>query len=58
MEGIMKQTMEIRAVRVPVKPDYMPLARHLVDKNIAFYEDPENVKAYEKWKKEREEKQG
>ena len=52
----MKQTMQIRAVTVQGERDYMPLARHLMDRIIAFYEDPENVKAFEVWKKEREEK--
>ena len=51
----MQQQIEIRAVRVQGTPDYMPLARHLMDRIIAFYEDPENVRAYEEWKKEREE---
>ena len=52
----MEQTLQIRAVKVQGERDYMPLARHLVDRMIAFYEDPENVKAFEAWKKEREEK--
>lgn len=50
----MKQTLQIRAVTVHGERDYMPLARHLMDRIIAFYEDPENVKAFEEWKKQRE----
>lgn len=48
--------LQVQAVRVPGTPDYMPLARHLLDRIIAFYEDPRNVKAFEEWKKAREEK--
>ena len=50
----MEKVMQVKAVRVKGKPDYMPLARHLLDRIIAFYEDPENVRAFEEWKKERE----
>lgn len=47
------QDMRIEAYRVPEKPDYGPLARHLLDRAIAFFADPENVAAYEKWRKEK-----
>lgn len=46
--------LRIEAYQVPEKPDYRPLARHLIPRIIAFFDDPENVKAYEEWKKERE----
>ena len=52
----MEKVLQVKAVRVKGTPDYMPLARHLADRIIAFYEDPENVRAFEEWKKEREER--
>lgn len=45
--------LRIEAYQVPEKPDYRPLARHLINRIIEFYEDPENVKACEEWRKER-----
>ena len=49
-----QQELRIEAYRVPVKPDYKPLARHLLEKMIKWYEDPEHMREYEEWKKERE----
>ncbi len=48
------EEMRIEVVVVDQKPDYMPLARHLMRKALAFYEDPENEKAFHEWKKARE----
>ena len=47
--------MRIEAYRTGEQPDYMPLARHLLDKIIAFYKDPENEQAFQAWKARREE---
>ena len=47
--------MQIEVVYTGQKPDYMPLARHLLDRIIEFYQDPENEKAFQEWKKKREE---
>lgn len=46
--------MKIEAVYTGQKPDYMPLARHLLDRIIAFYKDPENERAFQEWKAKRE----
>jgi len=51
----MKQEFRVEVRRVHCDHmDYGPLARHLLDRIIEFYEDPENVKAYEEWKKKRD----
>lgn len=52
----MKNTLQVKAIQVQGERDYLPLARHLADRMIAFYEDPENMKAFEEWKKQREER--
>ena len=46
----MEQTMrvEVEYVREPI--DYMPLARHLLDKMIECFKDPENEKRFQEWK--------
>ena len=36
--------------------DFRPLARHIVEMALAFYEDPKNCKEYEEWEKERVER--
>ena len=48
------QGLPIVAVMTKTKPDLRPLARHLMDRCMKFYEDPENEKAFLEWKKERE----
>lgn len=52
-----QQDMRIEVVYVKQNPDYGPLARHLLEKAIAFYQDPENEKAFQKWLAERKAKQ-
>jgi len=47
----MEAAFRIEAYRVHQKPDYGPIARHLLDKIITFYQDPENEKAYQEWLK-------
>ena len=39
----------IEAVQVAEKPDYMPLARHMMTRAFEFYEDPENEKRFQEW---------
>jgi len=48
--------MQIEIVYTGEKPDYMPLARHLLDRIIEWYADPEHEKEFQEWKKERERK--
>ena len=38
--------------------DPRPLAEHLLSKALKFYEDPENEKAFQEWKKKRDEEAG
>lgn len=47
---------EALAIQVEIcdtQPDYMPLARGLVDPIRAFFEDPENEAAFQAWMAER-----
>ena len=46
--------MQIEVVYTGQQPDYGPLARHLLDRIITFYEDPENEKAFQAWKAKRD----
>lgn len=46
--------MKIEAVYTGQKPDYMPLARHLLDRIIEFYQNPDNERAFQEWKKARD----
>ena len=46
--------MEIEVIYTGQQPDYGPLARHLLDRIIKFYEDPENEKAFRAWKEKRD----
>jgi len=48
--------MQIEVVYTNQKPDYMPLARHLLDRIIEWYADPEHEREFQEWKKERERK--
>ena len=55
--------MRIEAYQVPEKPDYGPLARHLLSKGLIekiceYFEDPENQKKYEEWLKEYKARKG
>ena len=46
--------MLIDARRSEKHGDVRPLAEHLMERAFAFYEDPENEKAYQEWKRERD----
>ena len=46
--------MAIEVVYSGEKPDYMPLARHLLDRIAEFYADPENERGFQEWKKQRD----
>ena len=48
------EPVRIEVYKVNQKPDYMPLARHLLDKIIEFYKDPENERKFQEWKKQRD----
>ena len=51
----MKQTiMRVEGYRSGEKPDLMILARHLLPRIREFYQDPENIRKAEEWKKARE----
>ena len=54
----MEQTMRVEVVYVNEKPDYMPLARHLLDRIIEFYKDPENERRFQEWKAARGQQDG
>ena len=43
----------ISATRVKTKPKYDAAAAELLEKCRAFYQDPENEQAFQKWKEER-----
>ena len=44
-----------KRIRAEKRPDYMPLARALLPKIRESAEDPEFMRAFENWKKRREE---
>lgn len=48
--------MEIQAVRCREKPKAKATARELLERCRAFYEDPENERAFLEWKAEQERK--
>lgn len=50
--------MNIEIEMVNVKPDYRPLGRTLLEAVRKFYEDPENEKAFQEWKRKREAEKG
>ena len=50
------QQMRIEGIMMNTHGDPRPLARNLAEKCKAFYEDPENERAYQEWKQKREEK--
>ena len=51
------QQMRIEGIMMNTHGDPRPLARNLAEKCKAFYEDPENERAYQEWKKQREAKE-
>ena len=44
--------MTVTVEKAAVKPDYKPLARVLLEEFRAFFDNPENEKLYEEWKKQ------
>ena len=46
--------MTVTAVRVKEKPKYGIHAAELLERCRAFYQDPENEKAYQEWKQKKE----
>ena len=46
--------MNIEVVYTGEKPDYMPLARHLLERIGEWFRDPEHEEEYQRWKAERE----
>ena len=48
--------MRVEAYRTRETPDYMQMARHLLPKIREFYQNPENEKAFQEWKRARDEK--
>ena len=55
-DGRNMKEMTISAVRCREKPKYSTSAKQLLEKARAFYQDPENEKAFLDWMKERGEK--
>lgn len=53
----MEQTMRVEVVPVKKNPDLMPLARHLYDKILQAWNDPDIRKDFEEWKKRKEAKE-
>ena len=47
----------IEAQRSDRRGDVRPLAEHLMEKAFAFYADPENEKAFQEWKREKDERE-
>ena len=50
------EQMRIEAYMLPEEGNIVPLAEHLLQRAIAFFEDPENEREYLEWKKARDEK--
>ena len=46
--------MQIEVVYTNQQPDYKPLARHLLDRIIEWYADPENEREFQEWKARRD----
>lgn len=51
----MEQAMRVEAYRTREKPDYMIMARYLLPKIREAYQNPEYEKAFQEWKRKREE---
>ena len=47
-----QMTVEVEYIRE--EPDFKPLARYLLDQAFDFFKDPENERAFQEWKRERE----
>ena len=48
-----KTETRISAERAATKPKYAATARELLDRCRAFYEDPENERAFREWKEQK-----
>ena len=48
------EQMRIEAYMLPEEGNIVPLAEHLLQRAIAFFEDPENEREFQEWKKARE----
>ena len=55
-EAAAVQEMRIEGYMMNTHGDPRPLARNLAEKCKLFYEDEANERAYQEWKKKREEK--
>jgi len=52
------EQMWIEACMLPEEGNIVPLAEHLLQRAIAFFEDPENEREFQEWKKAREARKG
>jgi len=50
------EELQIYAAEAKTKPDYTLTAPALLDRCRAFYQDPENERAYQEWKAKRDAK--
>lgn len=50
------ETMKTQVIPVRKNPDLMPLARHLYDKILEAWNDPDIRKDFEEWKKRQADK--
>ena len=50
----MERVERVEVIRTGERPDYLPIARALLPKIRKAAEDPDFIRGYEKWKKERE----
>lgn len=50
--------MNVQVEITEAKPDYMPLARCLLEEIRSFYEDPEHEREFQEWMKTRETRKG
>ena len=55
-QGGSMETMKTQVIPVRKNPDLMPLARHLYDKILEAWNDPDIRKDFEEWKKRQEAK--
>lgn len=48
--------MKIESFMLPERGDVRPLAEHILQRALAWFEDPEHEREYQEWKKERDRK--
>ena len=48
------EDVRIIAAMAETKPDYRPYAEYMMNRILAWYEDPEHEAEYQEWKKGRE----